>query len=923
VSRDGDYRVSAAELFANDGARSLVFLVIFPIKSSRDNPRFGDKGKAEAVVGMGSVKHARMRRGARMRTWIAAVACLLVALVTLSAGQVLASPSAPASSSATPDGVPSPLLVSNVVSGTVSAIGPSWNVTLGVGTDPWGVAFTPDGQYGYVVNGGSGTVSVISDADTSHPEVSQTLTIGTSTVGTGGIAITPDGQYAYVTGYNADTVSVIDDADSSHPVVSSTVLNVGLTPAAIAITPDGQYAYVVGTLGTITVIDGASTADPTVGPTITLGGNGLTSIAITPNGQYAYVTNSSNSNYTGYNVAVIGGVETPDPALAATLTVGDFPTDVAITPDGKYAYVTDAEAVNSFNPNTGAYTVIDGASSGSPTVGQTVTANGGGEGSGDGIAVSPDGQSAYLINIGLKTVSLLTGADTGSPVESATSWPVGDFPGQIAVGPAQPVATGIAAVRFAPLSLPNGNDTPGLPVIDDDVNPVGRDHSWGPATCPDGLAKPQSYDYLDCTSPPSGTPSKDWPVIYAAGDALTIDQAVFFSPNQLPDPQLTATAVVTNGGQTLASLTLAPVFISSTLVDGNYELSTTKPLDFTGQLPSQPGADQLSITWTIKSGGTSYPQGTSIDPVYVTWQSYHAGDQGFPSAPYVSLLNVGTIAATGQTTQAGVIGAIWNAFATLNVDQSVLDPQTGQVSNGPALTYWENGDNTIGDWWNTAPTCPESVLRLMGRPTNTCGNWANFLAAVMEYQGIPVEPHPLCSSFGLFASCPGFDTGPRPGIFYPATGYSYMLIDPKLWHFGTATGTGGFPFVDSLTVSSAGVNVQGTEVTYTPSTVPIAQGGITTPPDMFRTGDHEIDYIPGWGYADPSYGNPADGTTPYSSIGAYEPTAIAGFAVVYAHEDGSWVALPNTIGSSRLETTCARYQCQFRAVRYPAPGAGA
>jgi YVTN family beta-propeller protein len=432
-----------------------------------------------------------------MRTWLAAVACVLIALVTLSAGQALASPSAASASpaaraasavardtsavrAAASGGSANPLLVTNVVSGTVSAIGPTWDVTLSVGAEPWGVAFTPGGQYAYVVNGGSGTVSVISNADTSSAAVSQTLTVGTSPdVGTGAVAITPDGQYGYVTDNNTGTVSVIDDADTSHPVVSSTVLNVGLSPGAIAITPDGQYAYVLGTGGTVTVIDGASTADPTVGPTITVGGNQLASITITPNGQYAYVTNSSNSNYTGYNVAVIGGVETPDPAVSATLTVGDFPSEVAVSPNGQYAYVTDAEAINSFNPNTGAITVIDGASTADPTVGQTLTDIGGGEGGGDGIAVSPDGQYAYLVNIGLETVSPITGIETGSPVESATSWPTGVFPGQIAVAPSSAICSTAAPTECllasnAVSTLDTSSDIeppPGMTLEDHEVIP--------------------------------------------------------------------------------------------------------------------------------------------------------------------------------------------------------------------------------------------------------------------------------------------------------------------------------------------------------------------------------------------------------------------------------------------------------------------
>ena len=376
-----------------------------------------------------------------MRIWLAAGACVLIAPVTVSAGQALASPSTPiradAAVRADAGGSANPLLVTNVVSGTVSAIGPTWDTTVGVGSDPWGVAFTPDGQTAYVVNGGSGTVSVISNADTASAAVSQTLTLGNASNNVSGaaIAITPNGQYAYVTDNNSDAVTVIDGVDTTHPVVSSTVLNVGLEPDAIAITPDGQYAYVLGTLGTITVIDGASTASPTVGPTLTLGGNQLGSITITPNGQYAYVTNSSNSNYTGYNVAVIGGIATGDPVIAATRTVGVFPYDVAFSANGQYAYVIDAEAVNSINPNTGAITVVGGASSSDPSVGQTITDIGGGEGGGYSIVTSPDGQYAYLANIGLMSVSPITGIATGSPVESSASWPTGTLPGQIAVAP--------------------------------------------------------------------------------------------------------------------------------------------------------------------------------------------------------------------------------------------------------------------------------------------------------------------------------------------------------------------------------------------------------------------------------------------------------------------------------------------------------
>jgi DNA-binding beta-propeller fold protein YncE len=168
-------------------------------------------------MGIGPIRHARVR----VRTCLAAAACLLVTQVALPAGYVLASPAAvpdtAAGSSATSGGATNPLLVTNVISGTVSAIGPSWNVTLGVGTDPWGVAFTPDDQYAYVVNGGSGTVSMISDADTSHPVVSQTLAIGTSATGTGAFTVIDGASTADLT-VGQTVAASYPQGTSVHPV---------------------------------------------------------------------------------------------------------------------------------------------------------------------------------------------------------------------------------------------------------------------------------------------------------------------------------------------------------------------------------------------------------------------------------------------------------------------------------------------------------------------------------------------------------------------------------------------------------------------------------------------------------------------------------------------------------------------------------
>src|SRR5215831_313246 len=85
--------------------------------------------------------------------------------------------------------------VTNINSNTVSVIATATNTvvaTVPVGTNPFGVAITPDGTHAYVTNGSSDTVSVIATATNT---VVATVSVGSLPVG---VAITPDGTHAYV-----------------------------------------------------------------------------------------------------------------------------------------------------------------------------------------------------------------------------------------------------------------------------------------------------------------------------------------------------------------------------------------------------------------------------------------------------------------------------------------------------------------------------------------------------------------------------------------------------------------------------------------------------------------------------------------------------------------------------------------------------
>ncbi|WP_030980839.1 YncE family protein [Streptomyces sp. NRRL S-1824] len=108
------------------------------------------------------------------------------------------------------------------------AIAP-FTATVNVGTNPVGVAITPDGLRAYVVNGGSGNVSVI---DTASNMV--TATVGTNPRG---VAITPDGLHAYVTNIGSGNVSVIATASNMVTATATATVTLGTQPNGVAISP--------------------------------------------------------------------------------------------------------------------------------------------------------------------------------------------------------------------------------------------------------------------------------------------------------------------------------------------------------------------------------------------------------------------------------------------------------------------------------------------------------------------------------------------------------------------------------------------------------------------------------------------------------------------------------------------------------------
>ncbi len=253
------------------------------------------------------------------------------------------------------------------------------------------------------------------------------------------VAISPNGEFAYVSNYGSDTVSIICAAAagcsgtaqySEMPYSPLTVTTGGATGVDwTAFTPDGNYAYVAdcgntncNVAGNIALVYNPESSSPAVHAVVTTNGYGTNQVDIAPNCSPSacamYVT---NFNYGGQgNVQVYANADSGAfPTLTATITTGVYnPNYFAITPDSKYLLVTDPG-----NYSQGLTDQVDVISAASDTVTANLT---------DpsiyapwGIATEPDPAptasfAAYPLAAGQP--SYFDGSASSSPVGTVTNW---------------------------------------------------------------------------------------------------------------------------------------------------------------------------------------------------------------------------------------------------------------------------------------------------------------------------------------------------------------------------------------------------------------------------------------------------------------------------------------------------------------------
>ncbi len=210
---------------------------------------------------------------------------------------------------------------------------------LEVGIAPHGINFSHDGQFIYITNYLSDSVSILRASD--YEEVERVLLapdinpIRSSRFQPLQVVLTPDDRLAYVSCFNSNEVRIIETA--SKTLLDS--VKVGRRPFLLEVTPNGQFVYVANQgsndVSVIRVSDNQVAA--TIKSPSFANPHG---VAFTADGRYAYITNENlNGDFPAHHPTEGGGnignvqvIDTQTLQVIKTIEVEVDPTGIIVLP---------------------------------------------------------------------------------------------------------------------------------------------------------------------------------------------------------------------------------------------------------------------------------------------------------------------------------------------------------------------------------------------------------------------------------------------------------------------------------------------------------------------------------------------------------------------------------------------------------------
>ena len=325
---------------------------------------------------------------------------------------------------------------STAADSSVWAIAPAYGPT-----DAWDLYATSFTNHEVqVVNTGTGTV-VQTIADSNGPE---------------DVAASPDGRYVYVV--NTDSVSIIQTSligSTTNPIIATITGIQGTEPntptlQSIGVSPSGDSVIVTDTANGAAYVIDTNAADSStyyrhvvariglLGGTHSTVANPSGNVVFSADGTYAYVPEIEDSGAgTDDGIAVLQlasattagySYDATDEALTQDSTTMIYPASAAVDPNGESLYVVGTDTAQ--EPNWGLYKLaigtngqIGNGSSTAPPVWAGID--------GDGVAFSPEDDSAFISNTGSFSVNSVSEAyDDTSWTTASSGWG-----GGIAVSP--------------------------------------------------------------------------------------------------------------------------------------------------------------------------------------------------------------------------------------------------------------------------------------------------------------------------------------------------------------------------------------------------------------------------------------------------------------------------------------------------------
>ena len=272
------------------------------------------------------------------------------------------------------------------------------------GAAPTALTIDPNGQFLFVANNGSNTVSIFSIDVTTGVLTEVGLPVATGN-GPGALVVDPTDHYLYVANLTDNTLSAYTLDNGNLTQITGFPVTVGNEPVSLAIDPNGNFLYATNFTGsnvTVFLIDLSNGMLSNVSGSPFGAGAGPLSIAIDPTGAFAFVANEAANSLSAYSLNATNGSLTavagsPFPAVTN-------PESLVVDPAGRYVFAANAEAADqvatySITPSSGALTLLSTAPAGSLPV---------------GIAIDPSGQFLYAVNFNSNDVSAYTVAPSGA-----------------------------------------------------------------------------------------------------------------------------------------------------------------------------------------------------------------------------------------------------------------------------------------------------------------------------------------------------------------------------------------------------------------------------------------------------------------------------------------------------------------------------